>query len=162
MVVLNTQMQPTHFLRACICWCALGSHYLYTCAHYSLSVCTMWRLQCYARLHHILILLSFSVYTYVYTLTPYLQYYALFLFVYVHTHTPSPSVLYSTRSVPPLCGTLPHLTHLHVRSQVHTYLHLIQTYHITWYGIISSHHLWYYVSSPSVPVTWHAMPLHAP
>ena len=23
MVVLNTQMQPTHFLRACICWCAL-------------------------------------------------------------------------------------------------------------------------------------------
>ena len=33
-VVLNTHIQPTHSLRAWICWCAL-LHYLYTYAHCS-------------------------------------------------------------------------------------------------------------------------------
>ena len=123
--VLNTHIQPTHSLRAWICWCAWDLIISIPYIHILVSIvcillydvynatpaCIIYSYSCVVSIACVhtstLVLLPrlfFSVYVY-----------HTYLYTYLCMCT---CVLYSTRSVPPY-GTLPHLTHLHVRSQVY-------------------------------------------
>lgn len=122
--VLNTHIQPTHFLRAWICWCAwdliisiLVFSYLSIRMH-----TTVWRLQCYARLHHILILLSsHSVCTYVHPcLAPAPLLLCVCYHIPIHILCMCTCVLYSTRSVPPYM-VLCHLLHIYMCAPKYAY-----------------------------------------
>ena len=134
--------------------------YPYACIHDVYNAAT--------RLHHILILLSFSVYTYVYTLAPYIPYVCttrssslcmciytyLLSLVYYTVHAPYHHCGYSAASYTSPCA-LPsiHLFPTHISTSI--------TCHLTCHHLISSS-LIHIVSAPPVSVTWHAMPLHAP
>ena len=126
MVVLNTHIQPTHFLRAWICWCALVALSLYLCPlllvrmhTYGMTSIMLHQLASHTHtpvplavyyVHLVLLTrLSFSVYvdtTYLYT-------YIVCALVYYTVHAPYHNILYHS------IGILPPLTRLHVRSKSH-------------------------------------------
>ena len=163
-------MQPTHFLRACICWCAWDLIISISLSPNSLSVCilcmTSTMLRPLASYTHTPILPSVCTYVHpclgqYYTVLPRsLLLHVCVPHIPIHILCMCTCVLYSTRSVP-LCSTLPHLTRHHVRSQVYIYYTYQYKHNIP--SGMSSSHLHSYdtcVSSPTVPVTWH-MPFHA-
>ena len=125
-VCLNTHIQPTHFLRAWICWCALVALSLYLLLPLCLSVCILWYdvYNAAAHLHRILILLSsHSVCTYVHPyLAPRIRAFPSLCMctthTYTHTYVCAP-VYYTVHAPYHIHGTLPHLTRHHVRCQVY-------------------------------------------
>ena len=113
---------------------------------------TVWRLQCYARLHHILILLSsHSVCTYVHPclayvlysttrlsfsvyVTTYLYTYYVCALVYYTVHAPYHHIWYSATSYTSTCALLS--IHIHTSTYI--------TYHLVCHHLISSS---YYTTS---------------
>ena len=108
MVLLNTHIQPTHFLRAWICWCA-WLHYLYT--SYAYSHIVLIRMHPYTCMTSTMLrpLASYThtpvpiadVPTYILVLLPRLSFSVYVYHTYLYTYLcMCTCVLYSTRSVP--------------------------------------------------------------
>ena len=129
----------------------------------------VWRLQCCARLHHILILLSSlaCVHTSTLVLVSTIQYcLALFFSMYVyHTYLYTYYVcapVYYTVHAPYHYVVLCRILHVTTCAPKYTYtIHISTsiTHHLVCHHLIFSSYDTC-VSSPTVPVTWH-MPFHA-